>query len=56
MISNGVISGGNVNDKRKFYSFFKVFHYFAFPIFAFLAMVFALGLLFKSQEVIERPI
>ena len=38
------------NNTHKFYGVFKTIYFFAFPIIAFCAAVFAFGLLFKSQE------
>ena len=50
MISDKKLVNGNSSVKIRFYSIFKVTHYFAFPTFAFAAFIFALGLLFESAE------
>ena len=50
MISDNCSLEKPLNKKKKIYSVYKIAYYFAFPIIAFAAFVFAIGLLFRSAE------
>ena len=50
MISDNVSVLKDVNKKNKWYSIYKIAYFFAFPVVAFVSGVFALGILFESEE------